>query len=211
MNNLVIKTLVVGQLQTNCYLLINKETNKALIIDPGDSSDYITSILQDEKTIPVKILATHGHFDHILAAYELQLNYQITFMVHQKDVFLVKEIRKRSQFYFPEAIAIPPKINNYLKHDQIINLGKYQIQVIETPGHTPGSVSLYIKEQNILFTGDTLFANGGVGRTDFSYSSVGDLNKSLAKIYKLPGKTIIYPGHGSFSSIEKEKKSFIRQ
>lgn len=205
MKDFVVKTLVVGQLQTNCYLIIDRKVKKALIIDPGDDADYITRIILDEKLIPQKIIATHGHFDHILGVSELKLNFNIPFLINQKDFFLVDDMVKRTKYYLSDVTPIPPSIDKFLANDEIIDFGSYQIRIIETPGHTPGSICLFLKEKNILFTGDTLFAGGGVGRTDFSYSSSFDLQKSLKKIFKLPINTLIYPGHGSFSTIEKEK------
>ena len=208
MEDFVIKTLVVGQLQTNCYLIIDKKVKKALIIDPGDDADYIIRILADEKVTPLKIIATHGHFDHILGVTELKLNFNIPFLINQKDLFLVKDMVKRTKYYLPDVTPIPPNIDKFLVNDEVIDFGNNQIRIIETPGHTPGSICLYSAKQNILFSGDTIFAGGGVGRTDFSYSSSIDLQKSLKKIFKLPGITTIYPGHGETSTIKQEYEFF---
>lgn len=208
MNDFEIKTLVVGQLQTNCYLLIDRKIKQALIIDPGDDAQYIIEKLSGEKVTPVTIIATHGHYDHILAIFELKLIYKIPFLANRKDEFLLKNI-KRSSWYYSKIKADPiPEINQYLKDKDKIQIGNINLSVMETSGHTPGSICLYFAKQNILFTGDTIFAGGGVGRTDFSYCSTSDLHDSLKTIFKLPNQTIIYPGHGEISTIKREVEFF---
>lgn len=196
MENFGLRILPVGQLTTNCYLIFDHQTKEGLIIDPGDDADYIMRIIADEQLKPLKILATHGHFDHILAAMELRLNYQIPFLIHKKDEFLVKNSQRSAEhFLSTEIILPPPPIDEFLKEGQKILFGKYYLQVLETPGHTPGSVCFHLKTDNLLFCGDTIFKEG-VGRTDFSYSSPDDLEKSLQKIFSLPRETTLYPGHG---------------
>ncbi|MDP3998655.1 MAG: MBL fold metallo-hydrolase [bacterium] len=196
MGNLGLRILPVGQLETNCYLVFDREASEGLIIDPGDDADYIMRAIGDEKIRPLKILATHGHFDHLLGATELQLNYQIPFLIHSKDKFLVKSAQRSAEhFLVSEKILPPPEIDEFLKEGQKISFGKYQLEVMETPGHTPGGVCFHLKKDNILFCGDTVFKEG-VGRTDFSYSSSGDLEKSLQRIFSLPEETTLYPGHG---------------
>lgn len=205
MEDLLIKTLPVGQLQTNCYLVIDRSKNEALIIDPGDSADYIIRILTDEKVKPSKIVATHGHFDHILAVYELKLAYNISFLISKKDLFLVSAMQKNASHFLGVKVDPPPEVDKYLFEDEKVKVGRYTFSVIETPGHTPGSICLYLKDKNALFTGDTIFAGGGLGRTDFSYSSKKDLYQSIKKIFQLPNKTTIYPGHGPKSLLSQEK------
>lgn len=204
MENLGLRILPVGQLQTNCYLVFDRSLGEGLIIDPGDDADYIMRVISDEKAKPQKILATHGHFDHILAATELRLAYAIPFLVHPKDEFLVKNAQRSAEhFLTTEEILPPPPIDEFLKEGQKIPFGNYELQVLETPGHTPGSVCFYLSRLGggtALFCGDTVFKNG-VGRTDFSYSSLSDLEKSLQKIFYLPPSTILYPGHGLKVSI----------
>lgn len=195
--------LIVGSLATNCYIVFDTSSLEAVIIDPGDDADYIQRIISDRKLHPRKIIATHGHFDHILGVTELQLAYNIPFSLHTRDVFLVRNMRSSAKHFLGIEVDTPPYIDSELKNEE--KIGKATLCVIETPGHTPGSVCLYQKETKILFTGDLLFAHGVVGRTDFSYSNQKTLDESLSKIFKLPEKTIIYPGHGEISSLGEEK------
>jgi glyoxylase-like metal-dependent hydrolase (beta-lactamase superfamily II) len=101
-----------------------------------------------------------------------------------------------------------PKVEKYLRSHEEIRLGELKLLIIHTPGHTPGSICLYHKNSQTLITGDLIFADGGVGRTDFPYSDLQKLNDSLNKIFKLPGNLIIYPGHGNSSLLEKEKNYY---
>jgi len=198
-------TLPVGQLQTNCYIVIDRQTSKALIIDPGDDADYIQRIIADERVKPVGIIATHGHFDHILAATELQLAYNIPFSINAKDEFLVKRMGESARYFTGVSSGPPPKISSHLTPGQKITLSKTNLKVVETPGHTPGSLTLYCETEKIAFVGDLLFADGGIGRTDFSYSSHSKLERSIKKILKLPPETVLLSGHGSETTIANER------
>ena len=196
-------TLKVGQLRTNCYLLSSK--NEVGIIDPGDDGEYIISQIQKMELSPVWVLTTHGHFDHVLAGIEICLTYKIPFFINPKDEFLLKEAHK-SAFNFTGAKVEPFVIEaDYIKDGDVLKIGNFNLKVIGTFGHTPGSVCLYSKIENVLFCGDLVFEGGGVGRTDFSYSSEKDLWESIKKISKLPKNTTIYPGHGENLKVEDLK------
>ncbi len=204
---MLVKTLIVGQLQTNCYLLTDKKSGDTIIVDPGDDADYIENNIRDFELKPIMILATHGHFDHILSAFELQQAYGVPFLIHKKDEFLVKKIQDTAKYFLNyQIIENPPQINGNIKEGQVIKLGKNDIKVIETPGHTPGGVSYYCEDDHFLFSGDTLFCEGGVGRTEFKYASEVDLKKSLEKLFRLPHNTKVFSGHGELTTIGKEKQ-----
>lgn len=198
-------TVVVGKLETNCYLLIDEESTEAIIIDPGDDADYIINTISDEEANPTQIIATHGHFDHILAVTELQLAFNIPFLIHKNDEFLVKRMNETARYFTGIEAGPPPKINAYLTHGQKIKIGSTSFEVIRTSGHTPGSVSLYCKKESLIISGDLIFVGGGLGRTDFSYSNSKDLLASLSKILRLPGDTIILSGHGPETTVAGER------
>lgn len=192
---LSIITLKVGALQTNCYLVYSDKNNETLIIDPGDDAEFIKNKISQNNLIPKIIMATHGHFDHILAAFDLQSSFKIPFSLNPEDSFLVKNMEKNAQYYLKLKSDPPPVINNFLEDNMRFDLGSSRIKVISTPGHTPGSVCLYFPKEKWLFTGDTYFAKNLYGRTDFSYSSVNDLQESIRKIIKFPKSVQIFPGH----------------
>lgn len=200
-----IHRLVVGELSTNCYLLTEKKSRQALIIDPADAADFIETEISRLKLNPVAIIATHGHFDHNLAALELQLAYKIPYLIHEKDEFLLKNLTSSANYFLKtNEKFLPPKVEGNLKY--ALELGKIKIEILPTPGHTPGSTCFYNKKTNFLLSGDTLFKDG-IGRSDFSYSSEKDLINSLKQLIKLPKDCLVLPGHGEETTIKNEKKN----
>jgi hydroxyacylglutathione hydrolase len=202
-----VEKLIVGQLQTNCYLVWEKKTKKGLIIDPGDDAEYIISRIKDLGIKPQMILATHGHFDHVLAAFELKLAFKIPFLINRHDFFLLKRTNKTADWFTGIKDGFTPLPDAFLKENKRISFGQNsQLRVIETPGHSPGGVAFF--SRGALFSGDTLFKQG-VGRSDFSYCSKTDLMNSIKnKLFKLPNKTVVYPGHGEKTTIVEEKRNF---
>jgi len=215
-----IQTLTVGDLETNCYLVSNTVTpgtvartrdssqvgpqNECIIIDPGDDADFISETIINQKLKPLAIILTHGHFDHVLGCLELKLNFNLPIYLHQADAKLYSSANQSAFHWLKKKTLKVPPIDRFIKGGDKIKVGSETLTVIETPGHTPGSICLY-DGKNHLFTGDTLFKDS-VGRTDFSYSKPLQLTKSLAKIFKLPPETAIYPGHGETTTIAAEKR-----
>ncbi len=201
-----VERLVVGQLQTNCYLVWDKISGEGVIIDPGDDADLILNRLRDLEIKPLFILATHGHFDHVLAALELKLALEIPFLIHQKDLFLLKRAVSSASHFTGNKEAFLPLVDKYLYGKEIIVFGNSQLEVQELPGHTPGGVVFLSK--SLVFSGDSLFYHGS-GRTDLSYSSNKDLLEGIHnKLFTLPEETIVYPGHGEETTIGEEKENF---
>ena len=191
--------LSVGELQVNCYILSSSQTRNAVIIDPGDDYQKIKSFLGLHKLSPKFIVHTHGHIDHIQADDEFGL----AVYAHTLDVELLKNPDKNLSNF----LSFPFKVNSPVKpleDGENITLDDISLEVIHTPGHTPGGICL--KAGNVVFTGDTLFA-GSVGRTDFPGASSKQLIKSIKdRLLTLPDETLVYPGHGPSSSIGEEKR-----
>jgi len=202
-----IERLIVGQLQTNCYLVWEKETRQGVIIDPGDDGEYILNRIKGLELKPQFILATHGHFDHVLAVLELKLALKIPFLINEKDLFLVKRAVQSAKFFTGEKEGLQPLVNKFVKEGDVIRFGKKEkLKVIKTPGHSPGGV--VFESRGVVFSGDTLFYNG-FGTTQYSYCSYEDLITSIRnKLFKLPDETLVYPGHGEETIIGEEKKNF---
>jgi len=200
-----IERLVVGQLQSNCYFVWDEKTKEGIVIDPADDAGYILNRIRDLEIKPKLILATHGHVDHLLAVTELKLALKIAFWMSLKDEFLVKRIKAAARYWFKIEADPPPKIDKDLKEGDLIKFGQEKLKVMETPGHSPGGLSFY--DQSVVFDGDTLF-NQGIGRYDFSYAKKEDLFNSIAKLLELPDETLVYPGHGSETTIGEERKFF---
>lgn len=205
-STLHITSLVVGQMAANCYIVRDTATNKALIIDPGDDAQYIIDALLQLKAEPIGVLLTHGHFDHCMAAFEVQMAYGIPCMMHVSDNFLLQRMSETSEHFLgvPHSDP-PPNIDSSLVDGQIVAIGESSVVVREIPGHTPGSVLVYHKESKSVFVGDVLFAQGAVGRTDHSYSSPLALATSIQLILSYPDTTRIYPGHGEPTTVELAK------
>jgi len=198
-----IQTFVLGELQTNCYLAFDQETKQGIIIDPADEANFIGEQILKLSIDLQAIIATHGHFDHILAAWELTLAFNLPLLIHPKDLPIINYMQKSASFWLKrKIIEKPPENIKEITPKNKITFGSQELEVIHTPGHSPGSICLHSKKNRALFTGDLLFANG-VGRTDFPYGSDKNLSASLKKLNKFPADTKIYPGHGPASTLGK--------
>jgi len=203
---MIIKIVVVGDLNTNCYIVASERTREALIIDPGDDAKKIINAVEAEKLKPVLIVNTHAHPDHIGANLELAKRYGIVAAVGKDDYEQIKAWGS----YFEEFAELDIEDLVYermLKAGDMVEAGELQLKVLGTPGHSRGSICLY--GDGILFSGDTLFA-GDCGRTDIPGGSESEMETSLAMLMKLPEGTKVYPGHGRSTTIGKEKKLYVK-
>lgn len=203
-----VEGLQVGLLSTNCYLVWEESTFQAIIIDPGDDADYIIRRIQDFNLCPKLIIATHGHFDHVLAAAELKLAFNIPFLLHQADLPILKRSQASARYFTSVPADPPPLVDKFIKDGDLIKFGQEELKVLATPGHTPGGISLF--GNRVVFDGDTLFYQA-IGRTDFRYASKEALLASIKnKLLKLPDETIVYPGHGEPTTIGEEKQNLLK-
>ncbi|MUL27968.1 MBL fold metallo-hydrolase [Prevotella sp. A2879] len=199
-----IQTFEVNPLHENCYV-INDETKECVIIDCGALTEAeqntVITYIREEGLKPVHNLGTHGHLDHhfgdaaILSAFNLQPE------VAEGDKGLMQHPREAALQMLGMDLNIDlPTGNLKLTENEEVKFGSHTFKIIRTPGHSPGSVSFYCAEENVLFTGDTLF-KGSIGRTDFPGGSMFQIISSLRELAQLPDKTIVYPGHGPQTSI----------
>ncbi|HEK85416.1 MAG: MBL fold metallo-hydrolase [Candidatus Saccharicenans sp.] len=196
--------VVVGPLETNCYIYYCRETLECAVIDPGAEAEKIFPIITSFQLKPVIILNTHGHVDHIGANLEVKERYKIPIAMHSADLPLLEE-NIQLEFGLMLGASPSPKPEKLLTDGEEIYIGHQILKVIFTPGHTPGSVCFY--SGKLLFAGDTLFC-GGVGRTDLPGGSWKELTNSLKlRIMTLPDETIVLPGHGPKTTIGEEKVS----
>jgi glyoxylase-like metal-dependent hydrolase (beta-lactamase superfamily II) len=203
------EVLVLGQLETNCYLVWDEETKDGLVIDPADDGVAISEELINKGINLVGVAMTHGHFDHSLAALDLKLMYNVPVYINSKDKFLLDRQDETVKHFLKIDVKTPNilKVDKDLEEIGEINFGKSKLEVIKTPGHTPGSVCLYSKEDNLLFSGDTLFKDLR-GRTDFKYGSTKKIFESLRKLMELSEDTDVFSGHGEPTSIGREKPRY---
>jgi glyoxylase-like metal-dependent hydrolase (beta-lactamase superfamily II) len=203
-NSYHIETFSVGQLSTNCYLVFDTKTKDAVIIDPGDDGNYIAEKIVTFQLHPHAILITHGHFDHVLGVHELQNIFTIPAFINEKDNFLVKKMKNSAEYYLKRKIVEQEPIVTPIL-ENTMSFGALVFDVLACPGHTPGGISYVLHNEDAIFTGDTVFAQGSVGRTDLSYSRPLDLARSICTLFQYPGRYRIYPGHGEHSTIGEEK------
>src|SRR5712664_39426 len=169
-----IHTSVVGQLQTNCYIL--KSCNEVIVVDPGDEPGRILMFLKDINAKPTRIVATHTHFDHVLGVNGVRKATKAPFVIHEDDLPMLRSMQSRAHQFMGFEVPPPPKVDGYLNDGDLLRLGDETIRVLHTPGHSPGSISL--SGDGYVLTGDALF-NQSIGRTDLPG---GDLNTLVHSI-----------------------------
>jgi glyoxylase-like metal-dependent hydrolase (beta-lactamase superfamily II) len=191
---MLIKTLPVGMLDTNCYIVTDEKTRECAIIDPGAESNTILDYIESNKLTPVAIFLTHGHFDHHMALYSVMETTGAPVYINKLDANA--DGRRVAHMIDPDD-----RLGWYAEGD-VMKVGNLEFTVLETPGHSPGSVTL--KCESVLFTGDTLFRDS-CGRTDLSGGSMEVLLKSLRRLYALEGDFEVYPGHADSSTLSRER------
>jgi glyoxylase-like metal-dependent hydrolase (beta-lactamase superfamily II) len=196
--------VVVGALDTNCYLFYCEESRVCAIIDPGAEPRKIVGAIAGLELKPALILNTHGHLDHIGANRDMKEKYAVPLYLHAADAGMLEATERIELSLLLGARDSPPPDRLLVDGDEIA-VGRSSLRVIHTPGHTPGSVGFL--GDRVYFSGDTLFC-GGVGRTDLPGGSWKDLEKSIReKILVLPDDTIVLPGHGPWTTVEQETLS----
>lgn len=201
-----IDTFVLGEFETNCYILRNSDSAKqCLIVDLGLGAEKLIDFLHRRKLNPVAAVLTHGHIDHIAGAAQLRAQFpSLNLYIHKLDAPMLTETSRNLSAMMAAPFATePPDVP--VEDKTIIQQAGIKLEVLHTPGHTPGGICLYAKDRGLVFTNDTLFADS-IGRTDLPGSSLTQLTTSIReKLFTLPDDTIVYPGHGPKTTIAKEK------
>lgn len=194
-----IHSYTLGVLQTNCYILEDPKQKKAVIIDPADDGDFLNDELLRLGVQLEQIVLTHGHFDHCLGLLSLHTAWNVPISMHFADQFLLQDAPNRAAYWLGHSVDPVPPANRDLTDLKEITLLGQPWRIIPTPGHTPGSICLLHESEKVLISGDTIFAHGSVGRTDFAYSSSADLHKSIQTLKELQAQGLygqVYAGHG---------------
>ena len=190
---MLIKTIPVGQLETNCYVVTDEKSLLCAVIDPGDESNTILDFLEENHLHCRAILLTHSHFDHVGAVETVAEETGATVYMNRRDDTGGEDLHR--PFTLPEN-------GEYLDEGDAVEIGALRFEVLATPGHTPGGLCFRCGEA--LFTGDTLF-RGSCGRTDLPGGDMDEELRSLKKLCELPGDYEVYPGHMDPSSLDRER------
>jgi glyoxylase-like metal-dependent hydrolase (beta-lactamase superfamily II) len=209
---MIIETFSVGLLQCNCTILAAPGSTRAIVIDPGDDADVILSRLNAHGLELERIVSTHAHLDHVGAIHALQEATGAAASIHEGDLFLFDRLDEQARW-----LGFPPpakgEIDRFLADGDAVKVSNVGVDVIHTPGHTPGSLSFHLDaEQPILFTGDTLFLNS-IGRTDLPGGDPDAiLNSIRTRLMGFHADTVVVPGHGPSTTIgrERDQNPFLR-
>ena len=213
-----VKRFVLGPFGTNTYV-VSDDDGKVLLIDPACSNEYerqqlynyISNLKSQISNFKLSIVATHGHLDHLWGAKWATETWGVPVLMHEADIPMAKAMQQQYDLFGIRATAEPFLIEP-LNEDKF-SIFNFQFSIIETPGHTPGSICLYFPNSlnpnslspSILISGDTLFQMG-YGRTDLPGGDMGQLIDSLERLFALPADTLVYPGHGDFTTIGAERR-----
>lgn len=197
--------LPVGPLQCNCSVIGDETSREAMVIDPGDDIDDVLTIIRKHKLVVKQIVITHAHIDHVGGAMKLRAATSAPILINQNDYALLKMLDVQATWL---GMKSPGKveIDQSLEQADTIKAGSIVANVLHTPGHTEGSICLYFPDEKKLIAGDTLFA-GSIGRTDLPGGSFEKIIDSIyEKLLPLPDETLVIPGHGSSTTIGKERE-----
>ncbi len=205
-----IQKFVFNPYQENTYV-VSDETRECVIIDCGALFDNeqlaLTEYIEENLLTPVHLLCTHGHFDHCVGIDTIYQQYGLKPLIHSKDANLLNQLPDQAMYFIGmEYDRDVPPIGKFIDENDVITFGNHSFSILHTPGHTPGSILFYCKEEHCVFSGDTLFQMS-IGRTDFPGGSYQEMMDSLRNvIIPLPEETVVWSGHGPKTTIGTEKK-----
>jgi hydroxyacylglutathione hydrolase len=202
---LEVRGVVVGLFQENCWIVGSRSRGEAVVIDPGDEPEEILALARDMGVKITRVLASHAHLDHILAARDVVEATGAPFLLHADDVGIANNMPQSALQWLGRSVLPPPPVDAFPTDGQDIEVAGVSLRVMHTPGHTPGSVSLYAAEAHLLFSGDTLFRES-IGRTDLPGGDTETIARSIReKLYALPDDTRVLPGHMQETTIAHER------
>lgn len=203
---------MVGLFQENCWIVGSRRRGEACVIDPGDEPDEILALARDMGVRITRVLASHAHLDHIMAARAVVEATGAPFLLHQQDLGIAEAMPVSARRWLGHAVAPAPTPDGFPVDGQDIEVAGVTLRVIHTPGHTPGSISLYAADAHLLFSGDTLFRES-IGRTDLPGGDTDTILSSIgARLFTLPDETRVLPGHMQETTIghERTHNPFVR-
>ncbi len=204
---LIYKKFCYGNMFSNTYLVWDENSREALIADCGNTAEPILNYVKENGLSVRFIILTHAHYDHVLFVDEYRRLFPTAkIAIGAADAPLLSDIEGNVSYLFGDS-RVFGKADEKLCDGDVIRLGESGLTVLSTPGHTPGCICLYSREDKLMVTGDTIFGGGGIGRTDFKFGSMEILRESLRRILSMDGEITILPGHGGASKIQYEQRS----
>ncbi len=205
-----VKSFEFNPFGVNTYIVYDKASRQAMIIDPGMMSDREADVIDsfiESANLEVKyLIASHIHIDHVAGVAHVEEKYGATLSAHQDDAFLASRVKEQAMaFHLPMEIINNVVIANPLSNHQVLHLGNNPLEILTVPGHSLGSVAIYSPNDKFVITGDALF-KGSIGRTDLPGGDYATLINSITtQLMTLPDDTIVYPGHGPATTIREER------
>jgi len=198
---MIVKRLIVGPLESNCYIISDENTKESLVIDPGDEPDRILDSINENNFKVKYIVCTHAHFDHVGAVSDLKKETDADIVIHKDDIEIYKRAMDQAAFWGYGLDSLPEP-DRFVSEGDKLEVGALRFEILHTPGHSPGGICLY--GEGIVITGDTLFA-GSVGRTDFYGGDIKKLKSSFKRLMSLSDTVKVFPGHGPETTIGQER------
>jgi hydroxyacylglutathione hydrolase len=201
---MIVQGMPVGAFQANCYIVGCEDTGTGAVIDPGDEVDRILRLIEEFRLTPRLILNTHGHLDHVAGNAALKKATSAQLVAHRGDAPMLENLSLIARSWGMRA-EDSPHPDRFVDEGDVVTVGSVSLKVLHTPGHSPGSISLYA--DGMVFVGDLLFA-GSIGRTDFPGGDHATLIRSVrTKIFTLGDDTTVLPGHGPATTVGMEKRA----
>jgi len=193
----------VGPFEVNCYIVADQQNAQCILIDPGDEPKKIIEFVESQKLKPKKIINTHNHIDHVRHLFQVKEYFDIPFFIHEYDLPLLESLKEQVLFLGMDCSPIP-EVDGFLKDGDTFEMDSQLVRILHTPGHSPGSISIYFKKN--VFVGDVLFKES-IGRTDLYGGNYQVLMDSIKnKLLTLPDETVVHSGHGPETTIGYEKR-----
>ena len=202
---LEVRGVVVGLFQENCWIVGSRRRGEACVIDPGDEPEDILALARDMGVRITRIVASHAHLDHIMAARAIVEATGAPFLLHASDVGIAEFLPTAARMWLGHEVPPAPPPDAFATDGDDLEIDGATVRVIHTPGHTPGSVSLYAADAHLLFSGDTLFRES-IGRTDLPGGDMDEILRSISqRLFALPDDTRVLPGHMQETTIAHER------
>jgi hydroxyacylglutathione hydrolase len=202
---LEVRGVVVGLFRENCWVVGSRQRGEACVIDPGDEPEEILALARDMGVRITRVVASHAHLDHIMAARDIVEATGAPFLLHEGDLFIADSMPDAARNWLGREVPPAPRPDAFPVDGQDLEIAGVSVRVIHTPGHTPGSLCLYAPDAGLLFSGDTLFRES-IGRTDLPGGDTGQILRSISqRLFALPDDTRVLPGHMQETTIAYER------